>query len=167
MTISLYDASLAVFDRQLNQLDGMLDKLAAHCAARNLDPAVFLHARLFPDMFACIRQIQVACDFAKGATARLGGFDNPKFEDTEATLADLRDRIARTRALIASADRTTVDAAADKVITLKIGPNEMQLSGQDYVLRIATPNFYFHLSMVYAILRSNGVELGKGDFVAR
>jgi hypothetical protein len=167
MTVSLYDASLAVFDRQLGQLDGMLDKLAAHCAARNLDPAVFLTARLFPDMFACARQIQIACDFAKGAAARLGGFDNPKFEDTETTPAEFKDRIARTRALIAQADRATVDAAADKIITLKIGPNEMQLSGTDYILRTATPNFYFHLSMVYAILRHNGVELGKGDFVAR
>lgn len=165
MNISMYHASAPVFVRMLNNLGGILDKAAAHAAAKKIDPAVLLQTRLYPDMFALTRQVQVAADFAKGCVARLAGVDVPKYEDNEAGFADLKARIDKTVIFINTLTAAQIDGSADKEITLTLGGQEMKFSGLDYLLNLVLPNFYFHVTTAYAILRHNGVEVGKRDFV--
>jgi uncharacterized protein len=164
--MSISNASIPVFEIRLNALSALLDKAEAYAEAKRIDPAVLLNARLFPDMFAFTRQVQSACDQAKNCGARLAGIEPPRYEDDEKTIAELRTRIAKTVAFIKALDANKIDAAADREITLPLGPNKQgQMRGTDYLNHFALPNFYFHLTTAYDILRHCGVELGKRDFL--
>jgi hypothetical protein len=149
----------------LTNLSAFLDKAQAHVEARKIDPAALTEARLFPDMFPLKRQVQVACDTAKGAVARLAGVEVPKHEDTEQTLAELKARIAKTIDFIKTLKPTQIEGSEDKEIALKLGGREVKFTGIQYLLGHATPNFYFHVTTAYDILRHNGVELAKRDFI--
>ena len=161
MTISMYAASVPVFQQMLGGLSGVLRKAEAHAAERKIEPNALLQARLYPDMFPLLRQVQVAADFAKGCCARLAGEDVPRYEDTEETFADLRERVGRTLAFISSLPQDGIEASAQRDITT----SARQFKGQDYLLHYAMPHFYFHATTAYAILRHNGVEIGKKDFI--
>jgi hypothetical protein len=158
-------ASLPVFEIGLNALSGVLDKAAAFVAAKKVDPAVLLGWRLTPDMFALARQVQVACDQAKNGCARLAGAEPPKFEDNEITLDQLKERIAKTVAYLKTLDSKAIDASSEREITFPLGPNKGQMKGGDYLNHFVLPNFYFHLTAAYAIVRHCGVEVGKRDFL--
>lgn len=165
MKISMYQASAPRFVHMLNNLSAMLDKAQAHVEAKKIDPAALMTFRLFPDMFPLSRQIQVACDVSKGVVARLAGVEVPKHEDTEQTFDELKARIAKTIAFIESIKPGQIDGAEEKDITVKLGKQEFRFKGMQYLLNWAHPNFYFHATTAYNILRHNGVELGKKDFV--
>jgi uncharacterized protein len=165
MTISMYQASVPVFQRSLNNLKAILQKAADHAAARKIDESVFLQSRLYPDMLAMGRQVQIAADFAKGCTARLAGQDVPKYEDTETTFAELGARIDKTLAFLAGFKVEQIDGSEGRDISITIAGNPVAFKGQPYLVHFALPNFFFHMSMAYAILRNNGVEIGKGDFL--
>jgi uncharacterized protein len=165
MPFTMSQASLPVFEIGLNALSGVVDKAAAHVAAKKIDPSVLLGWRLAPDMFAFGRQVQVACDQAKNGAARLAGIEPPKFEDTETTLDQFKERIARTVAFLKTLDTKTIDASADREITFPLGPNKGQMKGGDYLDHFVLPNFYFHLTAAYAAVRNFGVDVGKRDFL--
>src|ERR1700690_516249 len=165
MPFSMSQASLPVFEIGLNALAAVLDNAAAYAAAKKVDPAVLLGWRLAPDMFALARQVQVTCDQAKNGAARLAGAEPPKFEDTETSLEQLKQRIAKTLAYIKGLDAKAVDASADREITFPLGPTKGQMKGGDFLNHFVLPNFYFHLTAAYAIARHCGVELGKRDFL--
>jgi hypothetical protein len=165
MQISMYWTARTSTTRALNTLDTILDKAVASAEARKFDPAVFLAARLAPDMFPLTRQVQIACDFCKGIMARLGGVDNPKFEDTEASFADLKARVAKTRAFVESVGESAFAGAEDRDISFPAGPRTFEFKGLPYLVGYALPNLNFHMSMAYAILRHNGVDLGKQDYI--
>jgi uncharacterized protein len=165
MTFSMYEASVPVFKQILTSLSAILEKAEAHAAEKKIDPPALLQARLYPDMFPLVRQVQVACDFAKGASARLAGVDVPRYDDTEQTFAELRARIATTLAFIDGLPRDGVEASAQRDITTGSGEKAKQFKGQVYLMHYALPHFYFHATTAYAILRHNGVEVGKKDFI--
>jgi hypothetical protein len=166
MSLSLSQASIPVFIRGFDNLSKIIDKAAANAEARKIDPSVFIGARLAPDMLPFSKQIQIASDTAKGAAARLSGVDVPSFADTETTFEELKQRIARTVTFIGSVDAAAVDASGDREIVLGAGtPRETRFSGTDYLLGFVLPNFYFHLTTAYLILRHNGVEIGKLDYL--
>jgi hypothetical protein len=165
MTLSMYQASVPVFIRQLNALAVILGKAEAHATEHKIDPAAFLQARLYPDMFALPRQVQIATDAAKGAAGRLAGVDLPVFEDVETTFPELIARCNRTVAFLDGLTAAQIDGTEDKKIVLKMRDSSIDFVGQQYLLGFAMPNFYFHISMVYAILRHNGVQVGKRDFL--
>ena len=166
MTLSMSQASLPTFEITLNALSGVLEKAQAFAKARKIDDAVLLRSRLAPDMFDLARQVQVATDGAKRGSARLAGVDAPVFEDNETTLAQLRERIAKTVAFLKTLDSKKIDAASDKEIVFPLGPEHKgHMKGDDYLNHFVLPNFYFHVSMVYALLRKSGVEIGKTDFL--
>lgn len=165
MTLSMYQASAPRFANTLRNLSAILAKAQAHCEARKIDPLVLTAARLFPDMFALARQVQIACDSAKGAVARLAGVEIPKHEDTEQTFAELQARIAKTLAFIESVKPAQIDGSEEKTVTLKLRGSDVSFKGLRYLLGFAWPNFYFHVVTAYNILRHNGVELGKPDFI--
>jgi len=165
MPYSLSQACLPVFEIGLNALSAVLDKAAAYATAKKVDPAVLLGWRLAPDMFALARQVQVACDQAKNGAARLAGAEPPKFEDTETSLDQLKDRIAKTVTYIKTLDAKAIDASPDREITFPLGPNKGQMKGSDFLDHFVLPNFYFHLTAAYAIVRHCGVELRKRDFL--
>ena len=163
----MHDQSVAVFDHFLGALSKVLAKAEAHCEAHKIDPAALLTARLFPDMFTFTRQVQLATDFAKGPSARLAGVEIPSFEDTETTFGTLQARIARTREFLAAITPAMLDGAAMRTIRFRARGQDHEAPGQAYLSMVALPNFYFHTTTAYNILRHNGVELGKGDFVGR
>ena len=165
MNISMYQASAPRFANTLGNLSAILDKARAHAAAKKIDEQVMLSLRLYPDMFALARQVQIACDSAKGAVARLAGVEIPKHEDTEKTFDELKDRIARTLAFIATVKAAQVDGSEGKEVVLKLQGREVSFKGMQYLLGFAWPNFYFHAATAYDILRHNGVEIGKRDFI--
>jgi uncharacterized protein len=165
MTISMYQASVPVFQRSLTNLKGILQKAADHAVARKIDESVFLQSRLYPDMLAMGRQVQLTADFAKGATARLAGQDVPKYDDTETSFAEMMARIDKTLAFIGGFKAEQIDGTEGRDISITIAGNPVAFKGQPYLVHFAIPNFYFHMSMAYAILRHNGVEIGKGDFL--
>jgi uncharacterized protein len=165
MPITLYQASVPVFQQHLKALKNCLTKAEAHAQALKVDAAVLLQARLYPNMFALVRQVQLSSDFAKGPVARLRGQEPPKFEDTEATFADLYARIDKTLAYLAAVKADEIDGQEDRVVELKVGGQPMSFKGVDYLLRYALGNFFFHVTMAYALMRHNGVELGKKDFM--
>lgn len=167
MQISMYAASVPVFVKMLGNLSAILDKAAAYAEQKRIDPAVLLSARLYPDMFALTKQVQVACDFAKGAVARLAGEEPPKYDDSEATIAELKARIARTIEYIEGFKPERLEGSETREVELKIRGETVRYPGLAYLLHVATPNFYFHVTTAYGILRHNGVELGKRDFVGR
>jgi uncharacterized protein len=165
MKISMYQASAPRFANTLRNLSAILDKAQAHCEARKIDPAVMSGMRLIADMFPLSRQVQIACDSAKGAVARLGGVDIPKHEDTEQTLTELKQRIAKTIDFILSVGPEKIDGSEERAVTLKLGGKDVTYTGLQYLLGFAYPNFYFHVTTAYDILRANGVELGKRDYI--
>ena len=165
-TMSMSNASIPVFEIGLSALSALLDKAEAYAEAKRIDPTVLLNARLFPDMFAFTRQVQSACDQAKNGGARLAGVDPPRYEDNEKTIAELRTRIAKTVAFVKTLDAERIDTATDREITFPLGPNNKgHMRGADYLNHFALPNFYFHLTTAYDILRHCGVEIGKRDFL--
>ena len=165
MPLSMYQASTPAFTRALTNLSAILGKAQAHCEARKIDPLVLASARLFPDMFALSRQVQIACYAAKGAVARLAGVEIPKHEDTEKTFAELQARIAKTIDYIKSVPASAFEGAEDRDIKIPLRDRTLEMKGLDYLRGFVLPNFYFHISMVYALMRHNGVELGKKDFL--
>ena len=165
MTMSMYRAAVPVFLQMLPCLSAILDKTAAHAAAKKIDPLVFVDARLYPDMFPLSRQIQIATDFAKGACARLAGIDPPKYADTEKTLDDLKARISKTMDFIKEFKPSQIDGSEERDISLTLGGQPQKFKGEAYLIGLVLPNFFFHVTTAYAILRHNGVELGKQDFM--
>ena len=165
MSNLMYTLSAPLFIRMLRNLEGVLDKGAAHAAARKIDPAVLVNARLFPDMFPLTAQVRIAGDFAKGAVARLAGSEPPKYEDNEATFDDLKARIAKTIAYVEGFRPEQFDGADTRTVTIKMRGEDKSFDGVTYLANIVLPNFYFHLTTAYDILRHNGVELGKRDFI--
>jgi hypothetical protein len=166
MSLSMSQASATVFLQGLKGLSGVLEKAAAQAEAKKIDPAAYLQARLYPDMLSMTRQVQIACDFAKGAVARLAGADMPTFEDTETSFVELKARVDKTAAYIAAVDAKAIDGSEDKDITLVRRGETFTFKGQPYLLEQALPNFWFHVTTAYAILRHNGVDIGKKDFLA-
>ncbi|HEY5637860.1 MAG TPA: DUF1993 domain-containing protein [Burkholderiales bacterium] len=165
--ITMYQASAPRFVNILNNLAAILDKAQVHCDLKKIDPLVLTSARLFPDMFALSRQVQIACDTAKGAVARLAGVEVPKHEDTEQTVAELKARIAKTIAFIETVKPAQIDGSEDRDVVLKLRGQDVPFKGMQYLLGFALPNFYFHVMAVYAILRHNGVEVGKSDYIGK
>ncbi len=165
MTISMYLSTVPRFTNTLGNLSNILDKARAHVEAKKIDAAVLPAYRLFPDMLPMSSQVQIACDSAKGAVARLAGVEIPKFEDTEKTLDDLKARIAKTVAFIQTVQAGQIDGTEDKEIVLKRGDKEVRYTGMQFLLGHALPNFYFHVTTTYNILRHNGVEIGKRDYL--
>ena len=165
MTLSLHGASAPVLVSMLTNLSGFIAKAEATASERKFDVASLLGARLAPDMANFTRQVQMTCDHAKFTLARLGSVDAPSFPDTEVTVAELQERIAKTIAFMKGVPAVNVDASADRMIAFKAGPMDLSFSGADYLHRWALPNFYFHFTTAYAILRHNGVVLGKMDFL--
>ncbi len=167
MTISMYQASVPVFIRMLGNLRAILEKGAAHAASRKFDASVLTNARLAPDMLALPRQVQIASDSAKGCVARLAGIDPPKYEDTESTVPELLERVDKTVAFLKTVKPAQVDGSEERAITLQMRTGTLQFKGLQYLTHFALPNFYFHVTTAYNILRHNGVELGKPDFIGR
>lgn len=165
MTLSMYDASIPVFIRQLTNLSDILKKGEASAEERKIDPSVLVNARLAPDMLPLARQIQIASDAVKGCAGRLSGVEIPKFEDTEATFAELQARIANTISFLKTITPAQVEGTEDKTINLTIAKRDFQFSGRDYLFSFVLPNLFFHTTTAYAILRHNGVALGKADYL--
>ena len=162
----LQQASVPVFKQMLGGLADVLSKAEAHAAARNIDPQVLLQSRLYPDMFALLRQVQVACDFAKGVSARLAGAEVPSVADDETSFSQLQTRIQSTLAFLDSLPAAGFETAGEREIVLRPGtPKERRFAGQAYLLSYGLPQFFFHVTTAYAILRHNGIELGKKDYM--
>jgi hypothetical protein len=166
MSLSMSKASIPVLEIGLSALSGVLDKAQAFATAKKIDPSVLLNSRLCPDMFALTRQVQVASDLAKNGMSRLAGLEPPRYEDNETTIDQLKARIAKTLAHIKTLDTGKIDASADREITFPLGPNNKgHMKGDDFLNHFVLPNVYFHLTAAYAILRHNGVEIGKQDYL--
>lgn len=166
MTLSMYQASIPVFKQMLGGLSAVLAKAEAHATAKKIEPAALLQARLYPDMFPLLRQVQVACDFAKGVSARLAGVEVPAFEDKEESFADLQARVAKTLAFIDSLTAAQLEGSETRQIVTQAGtPKEKIFTGQSYLLNYGLPHFFFHTTTAYAVLRHSGVEVGKKDYI--
>lgn len=165
MTLSMFEASAPRFAHMLRNLDAILAKAEAYAAAKKIDPAVLLSARLFPDMFPFVKQVRIATDHAKGAVARLAGVEVPRFDDAEQSFEELRARVAKTIAFVESFSPGQIDGSEERQIALKVGGQDMAFKGMPYLLGFAIPNFHFHLVTAYNILRHNGLEIGKRDFI--
>ncbi|MFL9981879.1 DUF1993 domain-containing protein [Paraburkholderia sediminicola] len=166
MTSSIYSASVPVFKQMLTALSDVLKKAEAHATERNIEPNALLQARLFPDMFPLVRQVQIAADFTKGVSSRLAGVEVPSWPDTEVTFADLQALIAKALAHLGTLDATQFDGSENKEIVLRPGtPKEKKLVGSTYLQNYGLPQFFFHVTTAYAILRHNGVEIGKRDYM--
>ncbi len=163
----MYDSSIAPMSHSLKALAAILKKAEAYCEARKIDPNALLTARLFPNMFPLTRQVQLVTDHAKGCGARLAGIANPSFPDEEKTFAELQSRIAKTLDFIGGLKKEQFDGAATRTVTIKIAGKDVELTGAAYFSSSALPNFYFHVTTAYNILRHNGLEIGKGDFLGR
>lgn len=166
MTISLYAASIPVFKQMLNSTGAILSKAELHVAAKNIEPNALLQDRLFPDMFTLIRQVQIAADFARGVSARLAGVDVPKYEDNEQTFTDLQQLLAKTLVFIDGFAPAQIDGHEDREIVIRPGtPKEKKFNAQSYLLSYGLPQFFFHVTTVYAILRRDGLDIGKRDYM--
>ncbi len=165
MPLSMYQASVPRFINTLGNLSAILDKTQAHVDAKKLDETALTGFRLYPDMLPMARQVMIVTDTAKGLAARLAGVDIPVYEDTEKTLAELKVRIAKTVAYLQTFQPAQIDGTEDKEIVIKRGDKETRYTGQQFLLGHAVPNFYFHVTTAYAILRHNGVEIGKRDYL--
>lgn len=165
MQITMYDTLVPTANRMLGNLSKFLDKAAAFAEARKIEPSVLLNSRLAPDMFALTRQVQIACDMAKGAAGRLGDTEIPKFEDNETSIAELKARIAKTLAFINGTDAAKYAGCEDREIVLQMRSGELRFNGLVYLRDFVLPNVYFHVTAAYLILRHNGVDLGKNDFI--
>lgn len=167
MSIPLSAVAVPVFSQMLGALSGLIDKAEAFASERKIDPKAILESRLSPDMFAFTRQVQIACDFAKGASARLAGVEVPSYADDEASFADLKARIVKTLAFISGLDAKAIDAGETRDVTIRLRGEPVTFVGRPYLVHFATPNFYFHVSMAYAILRELGVPVGKADYMGK
>ncbi|MDM0112579.1 DUF1993 domain-containing protein [Variovorax sp. J22R133] len=167
MALSMYEVSVPVFTRGLGQLAHVLSKGVAHAKANDVDLATLLAARLAPDMIPLTGQVQIASDAVKGAMARLAGIETPSFPDTETTFDELLARIEKTRDFALSVDRSKIDGSEQREIKMKVRGNELTFTGQQYLLHFALPNFFFHVTTAYDILRNNGVPVGKLDYLGR
>jgi hypothetical protein len=167
MALSFYDISVPVFLRGLGQLSHLLDKGLAHAQASGIDPTVLVNARLAPDMYPLSGQIQSASDASKLGTARIAGLTAPSFPDTETTYPELQARVAKTVDYLQSVDRALVDGFEDRPVTMKARGNELSFTAQRYLLQFALPNFFFHVTTAYDVLRHSGVPLGKMDYLGR
>jgi hypothetical protein len=165
MTINAYQATVPAFVQILTALSGILKKAAAHAEAKKIDPSVFITARIAPDMFPLARQVQIATDHAKGASARLAGVEVPSYPDTETTFDELQARITKTLDFIKGLKSAQFDGGFDRDVTLTLAGQKMNWKGNVYLYQFALPNFYFHATAAYAILRHNGVDVGKRDFL--
>ncbi len=165
MSLTMYQASIPVFVRMLGNLSAILEKAAAHAEAKKIDPAVFINARLAPDMYPLSRQVQIATDMAKGCAARLSGIEIPSYPDTESTFPELQARIAKTVAFLQSVSAEQINGSEDRTVILKLHGHEISFLGQPYLLNYVLPNVYFHITTAYAILRHNGLEIGKRDYI--
>lgn len=166
MSLSMHQASVPVFEQMLGSLDALLATADAHATERKIEPNALLQARLFPDMFPLLRQVQIACDFAKGVSARLAGAEVPVYEDGELTFADLRALVAKTRTFIGGLAPAAFDGSETREIVLRPGtPKERRLAGDIYLTRYGLPQFFFHVTAAYALLRHNGVAVGKRDYM--
>jgi uncharacterized protein len=166
MPLSMYDASIPAFMRMLGNLTKILEKAEAWAKAKNIDPSVLINARLAPDMFPLSRQVQIATDGVKGGAARLAGIEVPSYPDTETTFAELQARIAKTVAFIQSVKPAQLEGSEDRPVSLKAGKRDLTFKGgKPYLFGFVIPNFYFHVTAAYAILRHNGLEIGKMDFL--
>lgn len=161
----MYQASVPVLIHTLGNLSLILDKGLAHAETKKIDPSVFVNARLAPDMYPLSRRVQIATDMAKGCAARLAGVEVPSYEDNEASFVDLQARIAKTIAFLKSISAEQIDGSEERAITLKLRGREVNFIGQPYLLYFVLPNLYFHVTTAYDILRHNGVELGKMDYI--
>ena len=166
MSLSMHAATVPPMRHMLKSLSALLTKAESHCEARKIDPAVLLGARLYPDMFPLTRQVQIASDTAKGTAARLADVEIPKFEDTETTFAELHARIDKTIAFLDSLQPQQFEGAESRKIVLPLRDRTIEFSGADYLMLHATPNFLFHVTTAYGLLRHTGVEVGKRDFLA-
>jgi hypothetical protein len=166
MSISLYTATVPVFKQMLLALSDVLKKGEEHAQNRKFDPAVLLQSRLFPDMLPLVRQVQIACDFAKSVPARIAGVEVAAYEDSEQSFAELQQRIAKTLALIEGRSAEQLNGSAVKEVVLRPGtPKEKKLTVEDYALKYGMPQFFFHVTTAYNLLRHNGVEIGKKDYM--
>lgn len=165
MTISMYNLSVPVFDRYLGNLMNLLDKGAAYAVDKKIDDTVLTSSRIFPDMLPFTKQIQIACDFARGASARLAGVENPKHEDTEKTFAELKARCQKVRDFLATLKTEQFEGSEKKLISIPIAGTPVEFVGLPYLTGFAMPNFYFHSTTAYNLLRQAGVPVGKRDFV--
>ena len=163
--ISMYNASIPAFIKMLKNLDAILDKASAWAQAKKIDEKYLMTSRIAPDMLPFTKQIQIATDIVKGCAARLAGADVPKYEDNESSFAELKARVSKTIAFLETFTAQQIDGSEDKSIELKFGPNSFHFKGLDYLLTFANPNLYFHVTTAYAILRHNGLEIGKKDFL--
>lgn len=165
-TISMYNASVPIFKQLLTALNAILDKAEAHIKEHSIAPNTLLHASLYPDMFNFIRQVQIATDFAKGVTARLAGVDVPAYEDNETSFSELKARVEKTLHFIVSINPEQINGSEEKEIITRPGtPKEKKFSGLSYLLHYGIPQFFFHVSTAYGILRNQGVEIGKRDYM--
>jgi len=167
MTLSMYQASVPVFTRAMNNFAAILEKAAAHAEARRFDAAVLINSRLYPDMLPFYKQVQIASDNAKGCAARLAGIEPPKYEDNEKSLPELIDRLRKTVAYLNGFKAGQIDGSEERTITLKTHAGTITMRGQAYLLDRALPNFFFHVTTGYCILRHCGVEIGKDDYLGR
>lgn len=168
MTISLYAASVPVFKQMLGSLSDVLTKAEQHAAAKNIDPDALLKDRLFPDMLPFTRQVQIACDFSRGVSARLAGAEVPKYDDNEVTFAELQGLIGKTLAFVDSFTPAQIDGNEERAIVTRPGtPKEKSFTGLSYLLTYGLPQFFFHVTTAYAILRHNGIEIGKRDYMGK
>jgi uncharacterized protein len=165
MAISMYQVSVPRFIHMLGNLSKIFDKAEAYAEAKKLDPSVLPNARLYPDMLPLTAQVQIACDAAKGVAARLAGVDIPAFDDNEKTIADLKARIDRTVAFLKTMKAEQIDGSEEKDLVIKVGGNDTHYKGMVFLLGRSIPNFYFHVATAYDILRHNGVDVGKRDFI--
>ena len=165
MTLSMYQASVPVFTKMLTNLKGILQKAAAHAQSRKIDESALLGARLFPDMFVFTRQVQLACDFARGTGARLAGVEPPVHEDVEQSFAELVSRIDRTLEFLRTLKPQQIDGSESREIVRPIRGEPKKFTGINYLLQFALPNFFFHVATAYAILRHSGIDIGKADFI--
>ena len=166
MTLSMHAASVPVFKQMLGSLDEILARAEAHAAERKIDTDALLQARLYPDMFPLVKQVQIACDFARGVSARLAGVELPVFDGEQQSFPELRDLVARTLAFIDSLDAQSFADAGTREIVLRPGtPKERRLEGQPYLLHYGLPQFFFHVTTAYDLLRHNGVAVGKRDYM--
>lgn len=166
MSVSMYEASVPVFRQMLGALAGLLEKAEAYATEKKIEPAVLLQSRLFPDMFPLVRQVQIACDFAKSVPARLADVEVPAYDDSEQDFAQLHARISRTLAFIDGLDALLFDDSEAREIVLRPGtPKERRFTGSTYLLHYGLPQFFFHVTTAYALLRHNGVNVGKLDFM--
>jgi hypothetical protein len=163
----MYNASIPVLMRMLGNLSAILHKAEAYAVERKIEPNVLLNARLAPDMLPLVRQVQIASDNAKGCAARLAGIDVPSYADTESSFVELQARIGKTQAFLESIGAAQLDGSEDRPITLNFPSRELKFSGQDYLLNFVLPNFFFHVTTAYAILRHNGLDIGKMDFLGQ